>query len=173
MAVSLYSEQVLHLWLETLCSCVDVVEKWYQPWSFMRSPGWEQIKCELRSVCRRLAAGSAGLLQPILLQGSHWPGKSRSLGKLWKVWELERSGTHARTAILQLFIWNYLGVSVPEETVTHSHLSCSSANLYQRPPSTTIHRKCQGKVRNFTWLLMWRARMSLLLQYFDIWRIKY
>ena len=46
----LYSEQVLHLWLETLCSCVDVVEKWYQPWSFMRSPGWVQIKCELRSV---------------------------------------------------------------------------------------------------------------------------
>ena len=46
----LFSEQVLHLWLETLCSCVDVVEKWYQPWSFMRSPGWVQIKCELRSV---------------------------------------------------------------------------------------------------------------------------
>jgi len=44
------SEQVLHLWLETLCSCIDVVEKWYQPWSFMRSPGWVQIKCELRSV---------------------------------------------------------------------------------------------------------------------------
>lgn len=40
--------QVLHLWLETLCSCVEVVEKWYQPWSFMRSPGWVQIKCELR-----------------------------------------------------------------------------------------------------------------------------
>ena len=46
----MYSEQVLHLWLETLCSCVEVVEKWYQPWSFMRSPGWVQIKCELRSV---------------------------------------------------------------------------------------------------------------------------
>jgi len=45
----LYSEQVLHLWLETLCSCVEVVEKWYQPWSFVRSPGWVQIKCELRS----------------------------------------------------------------------------------------------------------------------------
>jgi len=42
------NEQVLHLWLETLCSCVEVVEKWYQPWSFMRSPGWVQIKCELR-----------------------------------------------------------------------------------------------------------------------------
>ncbi|KAK2160806.1 hypothetical protein LSH36_127g18070 [Paralvinella palmiformis] len=42
------NEQVLHLWLETLCSCVDVVEKWYYPWSFMRSPGWVQIKCELR-----------------------------------------------------------------------------------------------------------------------------
>lgn len=46
--IVLCSEQVLHLWLETLCSCVEVVEKWYQPWSFMRSPGWVQIKCELR-----------------------------------------------------------------------------------------------------------------------------
>ena len=46
----IFSEQVLHLWLETLCSCVDVVEKWYHPWSFMRSPGWVQIKCELRLV---------------------------------------------------------------------------------------------------------------------------
>ncbi|XP_062614962.1 small G protein signaling modulator 3 homolog isoform X1 [Saccostrea cucullata] len=42
------NEQVLHLWLETLCSCMDAVEKWYHPWSFMRSPGWVQIKCELR-----------------------------------------------------------------------------------------------------------------------------
>jgi len=49
VGVFLCSEQVLHLWLETLCSCVEVVEKWYQPWSFMRSPGWVQIKCELRS----------------------------------------------------------------------------------------------------------------------------
>ncbi|XP_052267050.1 small G protein signaling modulator 3-like isoform X2 [Dreissena polymorpha] len=44
------NEQVLHLWLETLCSCTDVVEKWYHPWSFMRSPGWVQIKCELRAL---------------------------------------------------------------------------------------------------------------------------
>ena len=42
------NEQVMHLWLETLCSCIDVVEKWYHPWSFLRSPGWVQIKCELR-----------------------------------------------------------------------------------------------------------------------------
>lgn len=48
------SEQVLHLWLETLCSCVDVVEKWYHPWSYVRSPGWVQIKCELRLGLRRL-----------------------------------------------------------------------------------------------------------------------
>ncbi|KAL3875519.1 hypothetical protein ACJMK2_033464 [Sinanodonta woodiana] len=41
------NEQVLHLWLETLCSCTDVIEKWYHPCSFMRSPGWVQIKCEL------------------------------------------------------------------------------------------------------------------------------
>lgn len=42
------NEQVLHLWLEVLCSSVPSVEKWYQPWSFLRSPGWVQIKCELR-----------------------------------------------------------------------------------------------------------------------------
>ncbi|XP_062840930.1 small G protein signaling modulator 3 isoform X2 [Trichomycterus rosablanca] len=42
------NEQVLHLWLEVLCSSINAVEKWYQPWSFLRSPGWVQIKCELR-----------------------------------------------------------------------------------------------------------------------------
>lgn len=42
------NEQVLHLWLEALCSCESIVEKWYYPWSFVRSPGWVQIKCELR-----------------------------------------------------------------------------------------------------------------------------
>ncbi|XP_021114614.1 small G protein signaling modulator 3 isoform X3 [Heterocephalus glaber] len=45
------SEQVLHLWLEVLCSSLATVEKWYQPWSFLRSPGWVQIKCELRVLC--------------------------------------------------------------------------------------------------------------------------
>ncbi|KAL1122962.1 hypothetical protein AAG570_003286 [Ranatra chinensis] len=42
------NEQVLHLWLEVLCSSVEVIRKWYHPWSFMSSPGWVQIKCELR-----------------------------------------------------------------------------------------------------------------------------
>ncbi|CAG0914429.1 unnamed protein product [Notodromas monacha] len=42
------NEQVLHLWLEVLASCSAVVKKWYNPWSFMASPGWVQIKCELR-----------------------------------------------------------------------------------------------------------------------------
>ena len=42
------NEQLLHLWLETLCSNLELIEKWYQPWSFIRSPGWVQIKCELR-----------------------------------------------------------------------------------------------------------------------------
>ncbi|KAM6162599.1 small G protein signaling modulator 3 isoform 1-T1 [Erethizon dorsatum] len=45
------NEQVLHLWLEVLCSSLATVEKWYQPWSFLRSPGWVQIKCELRVLC--------------------------------------------------------------------------------------------------------------------------
>lgn len=44
------SEQLLHMWFETLCSSVKVVEKWYYPWSYIRSPGWVQIKCELRYV---------------------------------------------------------------------------------------------------------------------------
>lgn len=34
------NEQVLHLWLETLCSCTDIINKWYLPWSFLRSPCW-------------------------------------------------------------------------------------------------------------------------------------
>ncbi|CAF1309958.1 unnamed protein product [Adineta steineri] len=42
------NEQVLHLWLETLCSCTDIINKWYFPWSFLRSPCWVQIKCDLR-----------------------------------------------------------------------------------------------------------------------------
>lgn len=33
------NEQVLHIWLEALCSHLETVEKWYQPWSFLRSPG--------------------------------------------------------------------------------------------------------------------------------------
>uniref|UniRef100_A0A183SRU7 RUN and TBC1 domain-containing protein 3 n=1 Tax=Schistocephalus solidus TaxID=70667 RepID=A0A183SRU7_SCHSO len=43
-----HRELVLHLWLEILCSCEEVVTKRYHPWSFLRSPGWVQIKCELR-----------------------------------------------------------------------------------------------------------------------------
>uniref|UniRef100_A0A915JF07 RUN domain-containing protein n=1 Tax=Romanomermis culicivorax TaxID=13658 RepID=A0A915JF07_ROMCU len=42
------NEQVLHLWWELLCSNQPLVDKYYQPWSFVRSPGWVQIKCELR-----------------------------------------------------------------------------------------------------------------------------
>jgi hypothetical protein len=42
------NEQVLHIWLETLCSNMELIEKWFHPWSFIRSPGWVQIKCELR-----------------------------------------------------------------------------------------------------------------------------
>ena len=37
------NEQVLHLWLESICSNAAVVQKWYQPWSFMSSPGWVQV----------------------------------------------------------------------------------------------------------------------------------
>lgn len=42
------NEGVLHLWLECLCNSVESVQKWYQPWAFMASPAWVQIKCEVR-----------------------------------------------------------------------------------------------------------------------------
>ena len=42
------NEQVLHLWLESLASNEEVVRKWFHPWSYMSSPGWVQVKCELR-----------------------------------------------------------------------------------------------------------------------------
>lgn len=46
------NEQVLHLWLEVLCSCADIVQKWYETWSFVYSPGWVQVKCELRTLAQ-------------------------------------------------------------------------------------------------------------------------
>lgn len=42
------NEQVLHLWLDVLCSCHEVTNKWYHPYSFINSPAYVQIKCELR-----------------------------------------------------------------------------------------------------------------------------
>jgi hypothetical protein len=42
------NEQVLHLWLDVLCSCGEVANKWYHPYSFINSPAYVQIKCELR-----------------------------------------------------------------------------------------------------------------------------
>jgi len=36
-------------------------------------------------------------------------------------------------------VWDYPGELVPEETLTHSHLSWSSTIPYQLPPSITIH----------------------------------
>ncbi|CAG0887153.1 unnamed protein product [Cyprideis torosa] len=41
------NEQALHLWLEVLANS-PLVHKWYTLHSFMASPGWVQIKCELR-----------------------------------------------------------------------------------------------------------------------------
>ncbi|XP_009215618.1 small G protein signaling modulator 3 isoform X3 [Papio anubis] len=75
------NEQVLHLWLEVLCSSLPTVEKWYQPWSFLRSPGWVQIKCELRVLCcfafslsqdwelpAKREVGGVGLVRPVLME---------------------------------------------------------------------------------------------------------
>jgi hypothetical protein len=42
------NEQLLHIWLEILCSNVEIIENYYEQYSFIRSPGWVQIKCELR-----------------------------------------------------------------------------------------------------------------------------
>ena len=47
--------------------------------------------------------------------------------------------TITTTTVLWPFVRDYPGDPVPEETITHSHLSCSSTILYQLPPSTTIH----------------------------------
>jgi len=44
------NEQVMHLWFEVLCLSEDILAKWYLPQSFLRSPAWIQIKCELRSL---------------------------------------------------------------------------------------------------------------------------
>ena len=44
--------QVLHLWLEVLASNEEVVKKYYAHDSFIGSPGWVQIKCELRLLSR-------------------------------------------------------------------------------------------------------------------------
>uniref|UniRef100_A0A1I8ECJ4 RUN and TBC1 domain-containing protein 3 n=1 Tax=Wuchereria bancrofti TaxID=6293 RepID=A0A1I8ECJ4_WUCBA len=44
-------EQCLHLWFDLLCSCPEQDQiriKFYHSWSFIRSPIWKQIKCELR-----------------------------------------------------------------------------------------------------------------------------
>jgi len=40
---------------------------------------------------------------------------------------------------LQPFVWNYPGEPIPEVTITNSHLSWSSAILYQLSSSTMIH----------------------------------
>lgn len=45
------NEQCLHLWFDLLCSNpsqASVREKYYHSWAFIRSPVWQQIKCELR-----------------------------------------------------------------------------------------------------------------------------
>ncbi|VDK72926.1 unnamed protein product [Litomosoides sigmodontis] len=44
-------EQCLHLWFDLMCSCPEQEQiriKFYHSWSFIRSPIWRQIKCELR-----------------------------------------------------------------------------------------------------------------------------
>jgi len=42
------NEQVLHLWWEIMCNCEPVAKRWYHIWSFVASPAWVQVKCELR-----------------------------------------------------------------------------------------------------------------------------
>ena len=40
------------MWLEVLASNEDIVKKYYAQESFIGSPGWVQIKCELRLLSR-------------------------------------------------------------------------------------------------------------------------
>uniref|UniRef100_A0A5S6PZI2 RUN and TBC1 domain-containing protein 3 n=1 Tax=Trichuris muris TaxID=70415 RepID=A0A5S6PZI2_TRIMR len=54
------NEQVLHLWFELLCSAGDTVRRWYHAWSFIRSPGWVQVKCELRVLAQFMFYLSSG-----------------------------------------------------------------------------------------------------------------
>jgi len=54
------------------------------------------------------------------------------IAQVVRVW----TDTYTQTTI---FVWDYPGELVPEETFTHSHLSWSSIILYLLPPSTTIH----------------------------------
>ncbi|KHJ42638.1 TBC domain protein [Trichuris suis] len=54
------NEQVLHLWFELLCSAGTVVRRWYHAWSFIRSPGWIQVKCELRVLAQFMFHLSSG-----------------------------------------------------------------------------------------------------------------
>ena len=37
------SEQCLHLWLETLCACEDVVSKWYVLWTALQKPYTDNV----------------------------------------------------------------------------------------------------------------------------------
>ena len=46
------NEQVLHLWLECLCSAENSVAAWYTPHSLVASPGWVLVKCELRTLAQ-------------------------------------------------------------------------------------------------------------------------
>jgi len=46
------NEQILHLWFEVLCSMDAIAKRWYHPFSYIRSPGWIQIKCELRTLAK-------------------------------------------------------------------------------------------------------------------------
>ena len=40
------------MWLEVLASNEEIVKKYYEQQSFIGSPGWVQIKCELRLLSR-------------------------------------------------------------------------------------------------------------------------
>jgi len=69
--------------------------------------------------------------------------------------------TTTTTTTLRSFVQDYPGEMVPLETFNHSHLSCSSANLYQLPPSTTIHSILPAE---FTCLTVFSHNLSPLHQ---------
>jgi len=64
--------------------------------------------------------------------------------------------TTTTTTVLLLFVWDYPGELVPEETFTHP-TSWSSSNLYHRLPSTTIYSIVPVQ---FMWLTIFLHNLS-------------
>ena len=84
------------------------------------------------------------------------------------------------SGVLAHYKWRhfiYPGELAPEETLTHSHLSCSSAIFYQLPPSTMIHSILPDQFKCMTdfshnlspsplWSTSWSGTLCFILHTF-------